>query len=282
MTEADPEDGPRPDEVGDGGDHAAEGTGVSRAVRQEDPVRVKRQDLVGRRGGRHHGDGGQAREVADDGRLDPEIERHHPQRSRADGVGGSGRHGAGKVLAVGALGGGGGGGDGVVPPGAERTRHRSRVTQMAGEAPGIDAGDRTHPPCGEEVLECALRPPARVQGREVTDDDALEVRGRRLVIERGDPVVADVGVGERHDLAGIARVGDDLLVAAQRRVEDRLAGDDATVDQAPRRFAFEDGPVAQHQVCLWSPRHRWASNSLTTGAPRTIVWRTPPMRVRPA
>ena len=46
----------------------------------------------------------------------------------------------------------------------------------------------------------------------------------RLVVGGVDPVVADVGIGEGDDLAGVGRVGDDLLVAGEHGVEHRFAG----------------------------------------------------------
>ena len=47
------------------------------------------------------------------------------------------------------------------------------------------------------------------------------------IAARADPVVADQRVGEDDDLAGVGGVGDRLLVAGHRGVEDDLAGDRA-------------------------------------------------------
>ena len=48
-------------------------------------------------------------------------------------------------------------------------------------------------------------------------------KGRRLSSSSGgDAVVADVGVGEADHLAGVGRVGDDLLIAGQDGVEHHL------------------------------------------------------------
>src|SRR5205814_1860125 len=58
-------------------------------------------------------------------------------------------------------------------------------------------------------------------------------------------VVADHRSGEADELAAVARVGDDLLVAAHRRREDRLAERGAGRADA---LAAEDGPVLEHEV----------------------------------
>ena len=62
-----------------------------------------------------------------------------------------------------------------------------------------------------------------------------------------DAVVADVRVGERDDLPGVRRVGDDLLVAGQRRVEHDLAAGDPARRLGADRLALEHRPVGEHQ-----------------------------------
>ena len=49
------------------------------------------------------------------------------------------------------------------------------------------------------------------------------MRLSRLGDRRGDAVIADLGIGQDDNLTGIARVGDDRLVAGHRRVEDDFA-----------------------------------------------------------
>ena len=46
----------------------------------------------------------------------------------------------------------------------------------------------------------------------------------RLEVFRIRTIVPDERKGHRHDLATVGRVGEDLLVAGHRRVEDDLAG----------------------------------------------------------
>ena len=96
-------------------------------------------------------------------------------------------------------------------------------------------GDARHAGADQEVLERARGPPRRRSGRQVADHHATAPRARRLVVEGGDAVVPDVGVGEGDDLAGVARIGDDLLVARQHRVEDQLARWPPRRGRRPRR-----------------------------------------------
>ncbi len=56
--------------------------------------------------------------------------------------------------------------------------------------------------------------------------------------------IADMREGEGDDLAGIGRVGEDFLVAGQRRVEADL-GDGGT--RGAQAAALDDGAVGQHQ-----------------------------------
>ena len=68
-------------------------------------------------------------------------------------------------------------------------------------------------------------------------------RRRRAV----DAVVADVRVGEGDDLAGVGRVGDDLLVAGQHGVEHDLAGRDGRRRRRwprPRTWCRRPAPAA--------------------------------------
>jgi hypothetical protein len=79
----------------------------------------------------------------------------------------------------------------------------------------------------------------------VAHDDAAGVDAVRLHRRRADPVVADQRVGENDDLAGVGGVGDRLLVAGHRGVEDDLAGNRAVV---PAGEPVEPRSVLEQQV----------------------------------
>ena len=76
--------------------------------------------------------------------------------------------------------------------------------QMAGEAPGVDAGDPGDPVAGQEVRERLRRPPAARAPGEVAHDDAATERAPALVVVGVHAVVADVRIRERDDLARVA------------------------------------------------------------------------------
>ena len=103
-----------------------------------------------------------------------------------------------------------GAGQGAV--GAEVTRQSS----------GVDAHDGRDAVLAQEPLERPDRTPVGRDVGEFAHHDALAPRSQRLVVERRDAVVADVRVREADDLTGVAGVGDDLLVARERGVEDEL------------------------------------------------------------
>src|SRR4029079_12967799 len=101
-----------------------------------------------------------------------------------------------------------------------------------------------------------------------------------LVVGRGHAVVADVGVREGDDLAGVRGVGDDLLVAREHGVEHDLAGGDRR--RCADGLALEGGAVGEDEQGFGDLAHRCTSPSMTTGSPNTIVWRTRPVSARPA
>ncbi len=141
----------------------------------------------------------------------------------ADGVGARAADRGREVAAVGRGRGRGGRCEHVARRGPERAAHRACVAEPSRQPPRVDAADGGHPVLDEEPLERPDGPPARGTRREVADDEAAARGARRLLVERGHAVVADVRVREGHHLAGVARVGEHLLVAAHRGVEDELA-----------------------------------------------------------
>ena len=74
----------------------------------------------------------------------------------------------------------------------------------------------------------------------LADDEAGQVRPPALDVLGIDAVVADLRVGHRDDLAAVAGIGEDLLVAGHRRVEADFAVDFAI---GADRSAGEDGAV---------------------------------------
>src|SRR5439155_1081423 len=89
--------------------------------------------------------------------------------------------------------------------------------------------------------------------------------------------------GEGDHLAGVRRIGDDLLVAGQHSVENDLTGGDTRRRRRADCLALERRAVGQDQQGVVPHHtHLWASASATTGSPRNKVWRTRPVSLLPA
>ena len=123
------------------------------------------------------------------------------------------------------------------------------LTRMqAGERAGVDAGEPDDAARLEPVVEVAGRAVIRGLGdRGVQNHAARAGRGRHVhgldvVLVGAD--IADMREREGDDLAGIGRVGEDLLVAGHGGVEahlaDRMAG-------GAEAHAFEHGAVGEHE-----------------------------------
>ena len=241
----------------------AERRGVARAVGEEDAVGLERADLVGR-----VVDAGTTvtRERAEaswrtDRRLDAVVEGHDVRAPGPERVGRravvTSRH---EVAAVGAARG--------ARRGARRRSGRPvpkapgsapRPAQVPGQAASVDARRSPATPwLDQEPLErpdgAPVRRPCALSSRTTTPAH----HGRaRLVVERRHAVVADVRVGEGDDLAGVARVGEDLLVAAERGVEDELAARDTAAARSPRPISPRSvAPSARTRVARRRSRER--------------------------
>ena len=167
---------------------------------------------------------------------------------------------------------------------SERPGHGTFIAQVAGEAPGVDAGNAGNTVGNEHGVQVTAGPPVAVAPGQVPHDHPATEGSAALVVLVVDPVVADVGIRERDDLTRIGRIGNDLLVAGQDRVEHDLAGRHTIGRRRADRLALKDRTVGQDQVCLdgedsTQPR---ASPSTTTGSPAERVCLTRPLRVRPS
>ena len=100
---------------------------------------------------------------------------------------------------------------------------RALLAQDPGQLAGVDLRDGDHVATDEELRQRLGGAPVRVQQRQVADHEPRRMDRVRLEIVRVGPGVADVGVGQRDDLARIGRVGEDLLVARHGGVEHHLA-----------------------------------------------------------
>ena len=234
---------------------------IAGAVREKDTVRCQRHDIRSRGLRRHDRHaaavvGEQAQDVA----LDAEVVGHdvqalagpatrtlfqRPVRALVPLVGTVGADDPGKVHAlqtreapcrldreVGAQ-------RGIAA--GDAAGLRTFFAQDARQLAGVDLGDGNRIPATQELRQGFGGAPAGVQQRQVADHETGGVDETRLVIVGVGAGIADVRVGQRDDLPGIRRVGQDFLVARHGGVEHHLAG---------RRAGGADGNAAKHSAVL--------------------------------
>ncbi len=162
----------------------------------------------------------------------------------------------------------------------ERPGQGSVRSKMTRESTRVDSHDCGNSMLAQESLEGPGRAPVGRNRREVANHNAAAPGVRRLVVEGRHAVVAYVRIGEGDDLARVARVGDDLLITAERGVEDELSCGEPLCWQVAGGVTLEGRPVSQHQH-RGNARHASAP-SFTTSKPFAIVARTLPTNSRPS
>ncbi len=222
-----------------------------------------------------------SRSLTDDAELDPGVDPDHVRALAVEADRLRRGDGAGEVGAVHA----GLGGDPFARLGLGRrgredaAAHSAAVADVADQGAGVDAVDRRDAAVAEPVEPTALGAGDVLAVLGVTHDDAAGVDAVGLHRRRADPVVADQRVGEDDDLACVGGIGDRLLVAGHRRVEDDLAGD-STVMAAGE--PVEPGPVLEQQVGAHAATPRLKLRRRKATWPAARVTMTRPVRVLPA
>ena len=119
------------------------------------------------------------------------------------------------------------------------------VADDAGERTGVDAPHARDAHLLEHLVERARV--AEIGGDVVVlaDDHAPDGRELGLVVLLGRAVVADQRIGHDHRLVGVRRVGDDLLVAHHRGVEDDLVD---RLPVGPEAVAVELAAVFEYDL----------------------------------
>ncbi len=163
---------------------------------------------------------------------------------------------------------------------AERARQRARSAEVTREPAGVDPGDARHTVAAQEVVQALRGAPVAGAARQIADHDAGAERPPTLDVLGVHAVVPDVRAREGDHLPGVRRVGEDLLVTRERGVEHDLARRGTRFGNVADGLALEGRPVGQDEERV--PAHRCAMPSTTTGSPRSTVWRTRPVSLRPA
>ena len=240
----------RPSSMTDAGerDRTVEPGGIAGPGREHDPRDVRGED-VGRGGGVGQDADPHAApaERADDVRLEPEVDDRDQWRRRvvADLTHRGRRDLGDEVLVLPALDGAGAvDGRGVVGRtglGDDPAQRPARA-QVAGEGPGVDAGDRRDGVRSQHRRE--LAGVVEDRRRRVGDHEAAQPGPGGLVVVLEAPVVPDQRVGHHDDLPRVRGIGRDLLVPGLRGVDDEVA---AGRDGGTERDAGEHGPVLQRE-----------------------------------
>ena len=216
------------DQLGDLGHGIGTGGGrVARAVGQENAVGLERQHLLGRGGGRQHGDAkAGADQRAQDVALDAVVQGHDVRSALAAVAIALGPVPAALVPAI-ALPGGHlghqihadqarpGGGLGLQLLDVELAVRRmgqggvlrTALAQEPGDAPGVDAGDGGDAVAVEPGAQRLGAAPARRRGDVGADHHAAGHRGAGLDILGVGAHITDVRKGEGDNLASVGRIG---------------------------------------------------------------------------
>ena len=128
----------------------------------------------------------------------------------------------------------------------EHSAHHAARAQMADQGARVQVGDHRDAGLLEEAVGLVVGAPVAGDGGKLAHHQAFDIRPDRFVVFRAGAVVADLRIGEDHDLAGIGGVGEYFLVSGERGVEDDLAGPLGGRTKTP---ALEDRAVFQGEDC---------------------------------
>ena len=130
--------------------------------------------------------------------------------------------------------------------GREHALHRPVDAKPADQRPGVDAFEADDVRACEIVVQIAVGAEVAHAAAVLADDEAGQMRLVAFDVLGVDAVVADLRVGHRDDLAAIARIGEDFLIAGHRGVEADLAVDLAVGAEGS---AGKDRSVFQSKFC---------------------------------
>src|SRR4051794_23826863 len=94
---------------------------------------------------------------------------------------------------------------------------------MADQRAGIDLGKHRNRVALHVLVGHLFRAPVGADGRELADDQALDVGLGRFVVGVVGAVIANLGVGEDDNLPGIGRIGGDFLITGKGSIKNDLA-----------------------------------------------------------
>ena len=137
---------------------------------------------------------------------------------------------------------------------------RTLLADQPRQAPRVDIGDRDNAPAPQEFRQRGRRPPTAGTQRQVPDHEPFRPDPAGLHVLRIGARVADVGVGERHDLTGVGWIGEDLLVAGHGGIENDFANSRASRSNggAVKQTAVRHGQYRGISACQTGLRRKKA------------------------
>ena len=151
------------------------------------------------------------------------------------------------------------------------------VAQEARQLACIDIGDGDDAMPAQVGIEWLLRAPVAGQARQIANDQSSGVNLRRLLIDSVAAGVADVRIGERDDLTRVRRVGQDFLVAGDRRVEHHLANG---LSLRTNRNTAEQRAISECKNCRCHQRLLSSNATFRCSRTRGLAWASPWKRLR--
>src|SRR2546427_12764504 len=131
---------------------------------------------------------------------------------------------------------------------------------MPRQRPRVDLADPDDRRLVQVSMQVATRAPGGSDRRDLPHDETRYLGPRGLHVLAIHPVVPDVGIGHRDDLAGVGRIGEDFLVTAEGGVENDFA---FGLPEPSKRKASEESAVFQGQDGPRSPWVDWRGGTGT-------------------
>ena len=118
------------------------------------------------------------------------------------------------------------------------------LAQQPRELARVETCDGNDPPALKIGRQGQVGTPVAFKQWQVTDHQARRRHHGGLLVLGGRAGVSDVRIGQRNDLTGVRRIGEDLLIACHGRIEDNFAG---RITFCSDRTAMEYGSICQSQ-----------------------------------
>ena len=129
----------------------------------------------------------------------------------------------------------------------EHAAHHAARPQVAHQRARVQIADDRYSRTRQEGVGRGIAAPIAGGRRKLANHQPLNVRAFGLVVRGTGSVVADLGIGQDHDLPGIRGIGEDFLISRESGIEDNFA---ASLGGRTKTPALEDVPVLQGEYCI--------------------------------